>query len=68
MVGYLFTRYMGIVNFGYETGLTFVNIPPIPFNHGFACNLNALRGVAFIYLITTIESTGSPDRDFDAIR
>ena len=57
MVGYLVAWYMGIVNFGYMTGLPFVNIP-IPFNYGFAFNWTAFIGVAFIYLITTIESTG----------
>ena len=31
MVGYFFAWYMGILNFGYMTGLPFVNIP-IPFN------------------------------------
>ena len=48
---------MGKVNFGYMTGLPFVNIP-IPFNYGFAFNWTAFIGVAFIYVITTIESTG----------
>jgi xanthine permease XanP len=57
MVGYLVAWYMGIVNFGYMTGLPFVNIP-IPFNYGFAFNWTAFIGVAFIYVITTIESTG----------
>jgi xanthine permease XanP len=38
-------------------GLPFVNIP-IPFNYGFAINGTAFIGVAFIYFITTIESTG----------
>ena len=53
IVGYLIARYMGIVNFGYMTGLTFVNIP-ISFNYGFAFNWTAFIGVAFIYLINTI--------------
>ena len=57
MVGYLVAWYMGIVNFGYMTGLPFVNIP-IPFNYGFALNWTAFIGVAFIYLITTIDYTG----------
>jgi xanthine permease XanP len=57
MVGYIVAWYMGIVNFGYMTGLPFVNIP-IPFNYGFAFNWTAFIGVAFIYVITTIESTG----------
>ena len=57
MVSYLVAWYMGIVNFGYMTGLPFVNIP-IPFNYGFAFNWTAFIGIAFIYFITTIESTG----------
>jgi len=31
---------------------------PIPFKYGFAFNWTAFIGVAFIYVITTIESTG----------
>ena len=63
MVGYLVAWYMGIVNFGYMTGLPFVNIP-IPFNYGFAFNWTAFIGVAFIYVITTIESTGDLTANF----
>jgi xanthine permease XanP len=73
MVGYFVAWYMGIVNFGYMTGLPFVNIP-IPFNYGFAFNWTtfigvafiwtAFIGVAFIYVITTIESTGDLTANF----
>ena len=57
MGSYLVAWYMCIVNFGYMTGLPFVN-NPIPFNYEFAFNWTAFIGVAFIYLITTIESKG----------
>ena len=56
MFGYLVPWYMGIVKFGYMTGLAFVNIP-ISFNYGFAFNGTAFIGLAFIYLIATIDYT-----------
>jgi len=39
------------------SGVEMISIP-IPFNYGFDVNWTALIGVAFIYVITTIESTG----------
>jgi len=57
LVGYLVAWYMGKVNFGHMSGVEMVSIP-IPFKYGFAFNWTAFIGVAFIYVITTIESTG----------
>ena len=48
---------MRMVNFGDMTWFTFFNIA-IPFNNGFAFNWTAFIGVAFFYLITTIDSKG----------
>ncbi len=57
LVGYLVAWYMGKVNFGHMSSVEMMNIP-IPFKYGFAFNWTAFIGVAFIYVITTIESTG----------
>jgi xanthine permease XanP len=57
IVGYIIAAFMGKVNFSALHGLPLVNIP-IPFKYGFSFNLTAFIPVAFIYLITTIESTG----------
>jgi xanthine permease XanP len=57
IVGYIVAAFMGLVNFSALKGLPFINIP-IPFKYGFSFNLTAFIPVAFIYLITTIESTG----------
>jgi xanthine permease XanP len=57
IVGYIIAAFMGKVNFSSLQGLPLVNIP-IPFKYGFSFNLSAFIPVAFIYLITTIESVG----------
>jgi len=57
IVGYIIAAFMGKVNFSALQGLPLINIP-IPFKYGFSFNLTAFIPVAFIYLITTIESTG----------
>jgi len=57
IVGYIVAAFMGLVNFGALKGLPVISVP-IPFKYGFSFNLTAFIGVAFIYLITTIESTG----------
>ena len=57
IVGYIAAAFMGLVNFGALKGLPVISVP-IPFKYGFGFNLPAFIGVAFIYLITTIESTG----------
>ncbi len=57
MVGYIVAAFMGMVNFSALQGLPLINLP-IPFKYGFTFNLTAFIPVAFIYLITTIESTG----------
>jgi len=57
IVGYIVAAFMGLVNFGALKGLPVISIP-IPFKYGFSFNFTAFIGVAFIYLITTIESTG----------
>ena len=74
LVGYLVALAMGKVNLGHMSGVEMISIPIpfnygfdfnlfpfyiiIPFNYGFDFNLTAFIGVAFIYVITTIESTG----------
>ncbi|MDM8542240.1 nucleobase:cation symporter-2 family protein [Desulfococcaceae bacterium HSG9] len=57
IVGYIIAAFMGMVNFNALQGLPFMSVP-IPFKYGFSFNLTAFIPVAFIYLITTIESTG----------
>jgi xanthine permease XanP len=57
IVGYIIAAFMGKVNFSALHDLPLINIP-IPFKYGFSFNLTAFIPVAFIYLITTIESTG----------
>ena len=57
LVGYGVALAMGKVNFGHMSGVEMISIP-IPFNFGFDFNWTAFIGVAFIYVITTIESTG----------
>jgi len=57
IVGYIIAAFMGKVNFSALQGLPLISIP-IPFKYGFSFNLTAFIPVAFIYLITTIESTG----------
>ena len=55
LVGYLVAWFMGKVRFDF--GVDIISIP-IPFNYGFGFNWTAFIGVAFIYIITAIESTG----------
>ena len=55
LVGYLVAWFMGMVRFDF--GVDIISIP-IPFNYGFGFNWAAFIGVAFIYIITAIESTG----------
>ncbi len=57
MVGYIISVFLGKINFGVMQGLPIVNFP-IPFKYGFSFNLTAFIPVAFIYVITTIESVG----------
>jgi xanthine permease XanP len=57
LVGYLVALALGKVNFSHMSGVEMISIP-IPFNYGFDFNWTAFIGVAFIYVITTIESTG----------
>ncbi|MEL6468311.1 MAG: nucleobase:cation symporter-2 family protein [Cyanobacteria bacterium J06623_4] len=57
VVGYLIAIPMGLVNFSNLSGLAPITIP-IPFRYGFGFNLAAFVPFAFLYLITTIESTG----------
>ena len=57
LIGYLVALAMGKVNFGHMSGVEIISIP-IPFNYGFAFSWTAFIGVAFIYIITAIESTG----------
>ncbi len=57
LVGYAVAAYMGKVDFSNLAGLPLISIP-IPFKYGFNFNLAAFIPVAFIYFITTIESTG----------
>ena len=55
LVGYLVAWFMGKVRFDF--GVDIISIP-IPFHYGFGFNWAAFIGVAFIYVITAIESTG----------
>ena len=57
IVGYLVAIPMGLVNFSSLSGLSALTIP-IPFKYGFGFNVAAFIPFAFLFLITTIESTG----------
>lgn len=57
LVGYIVSIPMGLVNFSNLSGLAPLTIP-IPFKYGFGFNFAAFIPFAFLYLITTIESTG----------
>ena len=57
IVGYIIAAFMSKVNFAALQGQPFISIP-IPFKYGFSFSLTAFIPVAFIYLITTIESVG----------
>ncbi|MGB3615387.1 MAG: nucleobase:cation symporter-2 family protein [Elainellaceae cyanobacterium] len=57
LVGYIVAIPMGLVDFSNLSGLPPLTIP-IPFRYGFGFDLAAFVPFAFLYLITTIESTG----------
>lgn len=57
LVGYVFALPLGLVDFSNLSSLSFVTIPT-PFRFGFSFDLAAFVPFAFLYLITTIESTG----------
>ncbi|NJM97178.1 MAG: purine permease [Phormidesmis sp. RL_2_1] len=57
IVGYLISIPMGLVNFSNLSNLAPFTVP-IPFKYGFGFNLAAFIPFAFLYVITTIESTG----------
>ena len=57
LAGYLIAIPMGLVNFGNLSNLAPINVP-IPFRYGIGFNFAAFIPFAFLYLITTIESTG----------
>lgn len=57
LVGYIVAIPMGLVNFSNLAGLPAFTVP-IPFRYGFGFNIAAFIPFAFLFLITTIESTG----------
>lgn len=57
IVGYLVSIPMGLVDLSNLSGLPVI-APPIPFKYGFGFNVAAFIPFAFLYVITTIESTG----------
>ena len=57
IVGYVVSIPMGLVNFSNLANLGGINMP-IPFKYGFGFNFSAFIPFIFLYLITTIESTG----------
>ncbi len=57
LVGYLVAIPMGLVNFSNLSNLAPITVP-LPFRYGFGFNFAAFIPFAFLYLITTIESTG----------
>ncbi len=57
LVGYLIAIPMGLVNFSNLSNLAPLTVP-IPFKYGIGFNFVAFIPFAFLYLITTIESTG----------
>ncbi len=56
-VGYIVAISMGLVNFSSLSSVSLFAIP-IPFRYGFGFDFAAFIPFAFLYLITTIESTG----------
>ena len=56
-LGYIVSVFMGKVNLSGLGELPLLSIP-IPFKYGFSFNLTAFIPIAFIYIITTIESIG----------
>ena len=57
IIGYIIAIPMGLVNFNNLSNLSLITVP-IPFKYGFGFNFAAFIPFAFLYLITTIESTG----------
>lgn len=57
LVGYIVAIVLGKVSFAALGTQGLINIP-IPFKYGFAFDFSAFLPIAFIYLITAIESTG----------
>lgn len=57
LVGYIVAIPMGLVNFSNLAGLPAFTVP-IPFRYGFGFNIAAFIPFAFLFLITTIETTG----------
>ena len=56
-IGYIVAIFMGKVDLSGLKDLPMISIP-IPFKYGFKFNFTAFIPIAFIYLITTIESIG----------
>ncbi len=57
LVGYIIAVFLGEVDFS-RLGTQDLFAIPIPFKYGFAFDFTAFLPIAFIYLITAIESTG----------
>lgn len=57
LVGFVAAYFMGKVDFSKLAGMDLIAIPT-PFKYGFSFDLEAFIPVAFIYLITAIESSG----------
>ncbi len=57
VIGYIVAYFLGEVDFSGIKNLPLVSIP-IPFKYGFKFNFTAFIPIAFIYLITMIESIG----------
>ncbi|MEM6449998.1 MAG: nucleobase:cation symporter-2 family protein [Cyanobacteria bacterium P01_D01_bin.105] len=57
IVGYIVAVPLGFVDFSNLSSLAPVTVP-IPFKYGFGFSLTAFIPFAFLYLVTTIESTG----------
>ncbi len=56
-VGYIVCLFLGRIDLSGLKNLPVISVP-IPFKYGFGFNLQAFIPIAFIYLITTIESIG----------
>jgi xanthine permease XanP len=57
IVGYVISIPMGLVDFSNLSNLSIINVP-IPFRYGVGFDFAALVPFLFLYVITTIESTG----------
>ena len=57
VVGYIVCLFLGRIDLSGLKNLPVISVP-IPFKYGFGFNLQAFIPIAFIYLITTIESIG----------